>query len=636
MQLKILGIISFLVMMLGNVSVTVGASGISHRDIFVGASARAVGMGSAFTAGPSTSSGFLWNPSSLGFMDGLELNMGGIPFSGAPSGASRAFSLSANPYTLGLTKRNIGNLSAASWFDGWDRNATESTQIVLLGYGFALSPRASAGMNLRYYQNNTSLRKNFLWSLDLGMQFAYPLKKFGDSLTVGVNLSELSNGIREAGKLVENAPLAARFGTIYNLNSETLFSADMVIRGQNDVANWGERVRLHFGAERWFLRGHLGARVGYTALTAVNRFSQGEWTQGLSLRNSAGQLDYAYVNGNELEAGLHWISATLRWGGPREAFVPAPAADTKQVDAAKPAETAPILMPKKITPDTPVVEIPAGELQLSERAISPDNDGIADSTTFRFNVNPNDKWQLILRDEYTEKIWEKSGTGPPSEDIVWDGTGNTGKLVLDGDYAVEFYVFDAQGTPQLRKSDKVTVDLIPATLEIFQKTAASVGLKVWDINPLLNWKLEIFNAGKELLEKTEGDGSPPASVELTKIPTLSPGTYTCKLSVQDIAGNQSVQETQLQLGTASQTPVTKPKFSLMVGSFAERHNADMLVENLQRLYPSDKVKIYTVAVDGKTRHRVTIGEFAARTDAATLKQQIQESQGVEPMLITLQ
>ena len=35
------------------VPVSAGASSIAHRDIFVGASARAVGMGSAFTAGPS-------------------------------------------------------------------------------------------------------------------------------------------------------------------------------------------------------------------------------------------------------------------------------------------------------------------------------------------------------------------------------------------------------------------------------------------------------------------------------------------------------------------------------------------------------------------------------------------------------
>ena len=138
MKLKALGLISFVVFMLGNVMVAEGSSGIDHRDIFVGASARAVGMGSVFTAGPSANNGFLWNPSSLGFMNGLEVNMGGIPFSGEPSGPDQAFSLAASPNTLGLTDKNVGNLSVASWFNGWNNNNNEPTQIVLLRYGLAL------------------------------------------------------------------------------------------------------------------------------------------------------------------------------------------------------------------------------------------------------------------------------------------------------------------------------------------------------------------------------------------------------------------------------------------------------------------------------------------------------------------
>ena len=52
MKFKTLGLISFVVILLGNMMVTEGSSGIDHRDIFVGASARAVGMGSAFTCWP--------------------------------------------------------------------------------------------------------------------------------------------------------------------------------------------------------------------------------------------------------------------------------------------------------------------------------------------------------------------------------------------------------------------------------------------------------------------------------------------------------------------------------------------------------------------------------------------------------
>lgn len=639
MKLKTLGLISFVVIMLGNMMVAEGSSGIDHRDIFVGASARAVGMGSAFTAGPSANNGFLWNPSSLGFMNGLEVNMGGIPFSGEPSGPDQAFSLAASPNTLGLTDKNVGNLSVASWFNGWNNANNESTQIVLLGYGLALGEQASAGANLRYYQNNTPIRTNYLWSLDIGTQFTYPLEKLGDSVTVGMNLSELSNGIRENGELIESLPLAARFGTTYRPDIATLLSADIAIRGQNDVS-WGERLRLHFGAERWFLNNHFGVRVGYTALTSSDKFSAGEWTQGISFQNSAGQLDYAHVRGGELDQSLHWISATLRWGGKGKHSVATPEQTTpdtvaKRKDIPETDTTSPILMPKTLEPDVET-EVSSNELQLSVPAISPNSDGVTDTLTFRFNVRANDKWKLTLHDAYTEQVWEKSGTGSPAEGVVWNGMGSDDKLVPDGDYVAHLYIIDGKGVSHLKNSKKVTVDLVPATVEISKKTPERVGIKTWDINSIANWKLEIFNMNDKLVERSEGRGAPPETIVLTKVPQLASTTYKFALSVKDIAGNQSIQQAQLQFGSGTQKTNEKPNMTLMVGSFAERRNANMLAENLQRLYPNEKVKIYTATVNGRTLHRVTIGEFAVRSEASGLKQQIQESQDVEPILITPQ
>ena len=648
MKLKTLAIMSFVVFMLGNVMVTEASSGIDHRDIFVGASARAVGMGSAFTAGPSTNNGFLWNPSSLGFMNGLEVNMGAIPFSGEPSGPDQAFSLSASPYTLGLTDKNIGSLSLASWFNGWNNTDNESTQIVLLGYGLALGPQASAGANLRYYQNNEPDINKFLWSVDIGMQFTYPLEKLGDSITVGMNLSELSNGIRNGnGELIEpineSLPLAARFGTTYRPDRATLISADFAIRGQNN-ADWGERLRLHFGAERWLFNNHFGLRVGYTALTRSDRFSAGQWTQGISFRNASGQLDYAHVSGGELDQSLHWITATLRWGENRRKSTPTkptetkPTKDTKTKNATETQTASTILMPKTLNPDAEPVGSP-DELELTESAISPNSDGIKDSTTFRFKANADEKWKLTLRDAYTEVVWEKSGVGSPPENTVWNGMGSDGKLVPDGDYLLQLYIVDAQGKLSLRNSKKLTVDLIPTTIELSKTGAKSVGVKVWDINQIANWKLEIFDTNNNLVENSEGIGAPPESIVLTKVPQLTTTTYRFTLNVQDAAGNQSTQKTQLQFGSEStsseiQTVDATLKLTLMVGSFAARRNANLLSENLQRLYPNETVKIYTVTVNGQAMHRVTIGAFAERSEASALKQQIQESQGVEPILIT--
>ena len=51
-SIRVLQVMSVVIMVFLVFSVTAWGSGIGQRDIFVGASARAVGMGSAFTAGP--------------------------------------------------------------------------------------------------------------------------------------------------------------------------------------------------------------------------------------------------------------------------------------------------------------------------------------------------------------------------------------------------------------------------------------------------------------------------------------------------------------------------------------------------------------------------------------------------------
>lgn len=634
--LRVVQKIGIVGMMLATVSVSAGTSSISQRDIFVGASARAVGMGSAFTAGPSATNGFLWNPSSLGFMEGVEVNMGGMPFPGNFSSRDQAFSVAANPQTFGMTNRNVGNVSFATWLDGWKNDTIESTQIVLLGYGLALGQRASAGANLRYYQNNTPIRTNFLWSVDLGMQFAYPLQKWGDSVKLGVNFSELSRGIRENGVLLEGAPLAARFGTTYEVAGNTLFSADLAVRGQNDV-DWGERLRLHFGAEHWFIDGHIGLRLGYTALTASERFWSGELARGLSFRNSSGQLDYAYVSGSELEQGVHWISATLRWG---EGDMTPVSVATTRTEASEVQEVPTILMPATLEIDPETID---GELNPSEPAISPNGDGVSDSTTFRLRLGENGaaplRWQLNILDEYTESIWEKSGTGVSEGGIVWDGTTDTGNLVPDGNYEARLHVLDAQGTRHFVDTETVTVDLIPTTLELFAKTPTTIGVKAWDINPLDHWKLELFDARNARLQHMKGEGSPPSEVILSEIQVDPNAVYTCKLHVQDIAGNQSTEQTQLQFGGMSsqrESASTSNRLTLMVGSFVERSYAEAMEERLRLQNPNQKVTLRLATVDGKTVHRVTIGEFSTQAESMELQQRIQETLGIEPVLIMVQ
>ena len=183
----------------------------------------------------------------------------------------------------------------------------------------------------------------------------------------------------------------------------------------------------------------------------------------------------------------------------------------------------------------------------------------------------------------------------------------------------------------------MTVDLIPTTLELFAKTPTTVGVKAWDINPLAHWKLELFNAGNALVEQAEGNGSPPAEVVLSKIQADPNAIYTGKLHVQDIAGNRSTEQTQLQFGVNNQPRrASTSKMTLMVGSFVELYYAEAMEERLRLQNPDEKVALHIATVDGRTMHRVTIGEFSTRAESAELKQHIQETLGIEPVLITLQ
>ena len=557
MQLKTLVLMSIVTMMFGNIMIADGSSGIDHRDIFVGASARAVGMGSAFTAGPSTNNGFLWNPSSLGYLNGMELNLGSVPFADATSGPDQAFSLAVSPYTLGITDKNVGNLSVAAWFNGLNGNNNVSTQIALLGYGLALGDYVSAGANVRYYQRHIADETRFLWSTDVGMQFTYPFEKLGESITFGMNLAELSNGIRYSdGKLIEpleeSLPLATRFGMTYRPDKATLLSTDFAIRGQND-RNWGERVRLHFGAERWVFNNHFGIRLGYTTLTSSDEFRNGQWTQGISFRNSSGQMDYAHVSGGELEQNLHWISATLRWDSSKKEHNPTKElqnpAKTKEIELKHTYETTTtqkIVMPKTLAANTESGSS-IGELQVTEKAISPNSDGFADSTTFNFDVKANDKWELTLSDTYTEQVWKQTGTGSPQQGVIWNGMQSDGKLVSDGDYVAQLHIVDENGTLYLKSSSKIIVDLIPATVDLSKKAQRTVEVQTWDINPIANWKLEVFDANNVLVEESNGKGKPPETVVLSKVSQLPERAYKCVLSVQDIAGNKNAKQTEMIL-----------------------------------------------------------------------------------------
>ena len=78
------------------------------------------------------------------------------------------------------------------------------------------------------------------------------------------------------------------------------------------------------------------------------------------------------------------------------------------------------------------------------------------------------------------------------------------------------------------------------------------------------------------------------------------------------------------------------KWTVMVSSFKSRDHAKLLVENLKSLDLANFIEFSRVEVKSQTWYRVTVGRFKKESDAAEFANELRESQGIEPLVISLE
>lgn len=76
------------------------------------------------------------------------------------------------------------------------------------------------------------------------------------------------------------------------------------------------------------------------------------------------------------------------------------------------------------------------------------------------------------------------------------------------------------------------------------------------------------------------------------------------------------------------------KWTVMVSSFKSRESAALLVENLKSLKIARFIEFSRVDVKSQTWYRVTVGRFKEEADAAEFADELRESQGIEPLVIS--
>ncbi len=662
-------VLSIFTLIIFSVSIAEAESGIKNRQVFVGTSARALGMGSAFTAGPASSDSSFWNPSSLGLLESTELSLIGLPFPASADDREGAFSLGLNPQQLGIASTDVGNFSVSSWFDGWGNDA-EKNRMVLVGYGASLGKGIAAGTNLRHYRHRSSVNPRYAWSFDLGIRFVRRLDRPGEKITFGLALEDLAGHIWENAETIARIPTVTRLGAAHSFNQYTTLSGDFVLHNDTRIA-FEERLRTHFGVERWLFRKGLGLRLGYTAVPS--RLTTGEWSTGLSIQSPSGQLDYAYVRGDELDGGMHWISATLRWGE-SDAGIEVSLPPIVEAPPAAPIQPAPIVMPKPAPIAMPKPK-PA-VLRIPEKIISPNGDGVKDQIIFDMEVSEGVAWELEIqkrtdKDKLNRILQRYSGTGLPSTKIAWEGEDDSGDRVSDGTYTAQWFTLDQAGDRQLQSEVKITVDTTPASLGISAEPPVfassdkekvvqmpKVHLQASDLNALARWQLQFFDGNQKLVHRIDDEGEPSDTVVWNNWKQSDDGqkaTYRCVLTVHDIAGNRSTGEASFStirvdredldnrenkvVATSREEKQVEvevsptPPYTLMVGSFQDRKNAESLVDSLEALELRANTHLTEVMIRSRLWYRVTIGGFHNREDASELISQV-VALGMEPLVIS--
>ena len=316
-------------------------------------------------------------------------------------------------------------------------------------------------------------------------------------------------------------------------------------------------------------------------------------------------------------------------------------------------------------------------LRLPEKIISPNGDGVKDQIAFDLEVAEEVAWILEIqkrtgKDKLHRILQRYVGTGLPSTKIVWEGEDDAGNRVSDGTYTAQWFTIDSAGDRQLQSEVTITVDTTPASLGISAEPPVfassdnakvlqmpKVHLQASDRNPLARWELQFFNEDQKLVHRIDEEGEPSDTVvwnNWEQSDDVQKATYRCVLTVHDIAGNRSTGEASFSTIRVDKeevdarepkmvaTPIeekqeepevshTPPRYTLMVGSFLERSNAESLVDSLEALELGAKAHLTEVMVRSRLWYRVTIGGFHNRGDAAELISEVVEL-GIEPLVIS--
>ncbi|MEK7388429.1 MAG: PorV/PorQ family protein [Elusimicrobiota bacterium] len=268
----------------------------------IGAGARALGLGGAYTALADDANALHWNAAGLAALEKREFTAGHAEL----FESTRLDSLTyAQPTSRGTFSGGVTYLSQAR-IEGRDAlgrpapgyNASDAA--LSLGYGRALE-FARVGVGVKYIRSHIGSSEAQGVALDLGAQ-----RRF-ERLSLGAALRNLGAGLKFADRR-DDLPLRLALGAAYTSEGGHSAAVELI----NGPRGAGTQAAL--GGEYQAVS-HLYLRAGYATQTAAggSGFDAARGlAMGLGFRGATWSLDYAVLASGEL-GRAHRFSLGGRW-----------------------------------------------------------------------------------------------------------------------------------------------------------------------------------------------------------------------------------------------------------------------------------------------------------------------------------
>ncbi len=288
----------------------------SGAALSLGPSARAIGMGEAFTSVADDASAVFWNPGALVLVPKASLSFTHAPYLASIYYDNVSFVSRLSPRTL--VGGSVQYLDYGS-IDGTDVNNLDTQAFHPRDYVYTLSyardldfvsfgnEQYGFGVNAKLLRS-TIVESASAFAVDVGILSRYDFPD-GHRLKAGLVVQNIGGGLRY-DQASDPLPTTFRAGASYPLLKNWLFSADAVLpKGNGLYFAGGTELTASLGPE---IRGALRAGINTLTLSDLRESSGLAFGAGLTI--SLLSFDYAFLPMGELGA-THRLSVTLRFPG---------------------------------------------------------------------------------------------------------------------------------------------------------------------------------------------------------------------------------------------------------------------------------------------------------------------------------